>query len=139
MRLAPVFNLLLWSSFMKTCSKMICQLLITVMIAFPFSVHAGMVPTDQSISSVDAVATRDAVRDFVSRDTVAVQLESLGVSRDAAQQRVDSMTQDEVNRLAGEINTLPAGGMAHGWWWAIAAVVVAGVIYTMYYRPNSAR
>jgi hypothetical protein len=43
------------------------------------------------------------------------------------------MTQEEVNQLAGKIDTLPAGASDSGWWIA-AAVVLAIVIWYVWYR-----
>ena len=98
----------------------------------PFSLQAGMIGTDQVIANATAQANRDKVRDFVSRNDVVKQFEFLGVSSAAAQERVNAMTQEEINTVAGKIDSLPAGATSG---WAIAAVLlVAFVIWWMYYR-----
>jgi hypothetical protein len=117
---------------MKFLSKWISQLLIVTMMVLPFSAHAGMVSTDQVVASAQDQANRGKVLEFVSRADVAKQFEALGLSAATAQDRVGAMTQEEINQVAGKIDTLPAGAM-DGWW--IAAIVIVGVIvWWVWYR-----
>jgi hypothetical protein len=53
----------------------------------------------------------------------------MGVDPALAQDRVASMTDSEVHALAGNINEMPAGAMAHGWYWVIGAIIIAALIY----------
>ena len=99
----------------------------------PFSAQAGMIGTDQVVGSAQDRANRDKVLDFVSRGEVVKQLEALGLSASTAQDRVGAMTQEEINKLAGKIDSLPAGASDSGWWIA-AAVVVAIIIWYVWYR-----
>lgn len=119
---------------MKLLYKLISQLLIVSMILLPFSTQAGMIGTDQVVAGVTAQANRDKVLDFVSRSDVARQLETLGLSTANAQERVNAMTQEELNRIAGKIDSLPAGATDSGTWWAIGVVVVALFIWLVWYR-----
>ena len=109
---------------MKFLSKLISQLLILSMVVLPFSTQAGMIGTDQVVDNATAEANRDKVRDFVSRTDVQKQFETLGLTTANAAERVNAMTQDEINRIAGKLDTLPAGAMSSGWWWAIGVIVV---------------
>ncbi len=118
---------------MKFLSKLISQLLIVAMIVMPFSAQAGMIGTDQVVASAQDRVNRDKVLDFVSRGEVVKQLEALGLSASTAKDRVGAMTQEEVNQLAGKIDSLPAGASDSGWWIA-AAVVLAIVIWYVWYR-----
>ena len=117
---------------MKSFSRLICSLLIASLVLLPFSVNAGMITTDQAIASAHDLANRDKVRDLVSRENVAGQLQAMGISSAMARERVDAMTQDEVNKLAGNIDTLPAAGFAAGWGWVIALLFIAGFVYSAY-------
>ena len=92
---------------MKFLSKLISQLLILSMVVLPFSTQAGMIGTDQVVANATAEANRDKVRDFVSRTDVQKQFETLGLTTANAAERVNAMTQDEINRIAGKID--PAG------------------------------
>lgn len=117
---------------MKFLSKLISRLLIVTMMVLPFSTQAGMIGTDQVVASAQDQVNRDKVLSFVSRGDVAKQFEALGVSGSTAQARVNAMTQEEVNRIAGKIDSLPAG--ADSGWWIAAVVIVALVVWFVWYR-----
>ena len=118
---------------MKLVSKLLTQLLIVSMLLLPFSTQAGMINTDQAVASAQDIANRDMVRDFVSRSDVVKQFEMLGINSTNAQQRVDAMTQQEINTVAGKIDALPAGAITN-WGWAGIVAVIGLVIYFMWYR-----
>ena len=113
---------------MKFLSKIISQLLILSMILMPFASQAGMIGTDQVISQAAAQADRARVVEFVARADVEQQLQVLGLTAANAQDRVNAMTQEEVHRIAGKIDSMPAGADNSGWWIA-AVIVIAAVIW----------
>lgn len=117
---------------MKLISKLISQLLIVSMVLLPFSTQAGMIGTDQVIANATAQANRDKVRDFVSRTDVVKQFEALGLTTTTAQERVNAMTQEEINSIAGKIDSLPAGALSN-WGWA-GVVVVLGLAVWYFYK-----
>jgi hypothetical protein len=117
---------------MKFLSKLISQLLILSMVVLPFSTQAGMIGTDQVAASATAQANRDKVRDFVSRTDVQKQFEALGLTASNAAERVNAMTQDEINRIAGKIDTLPAGADSSSGWWIAGVIIIAVVIWYFY-------
>jgi len=114
---------------MKLLSKLISQLLILSMVVLPFSTQAGMIGTDQVVANATAEANRDKVRDFVSRTDVQKQFETLGLTTANAAERVNAMTQDEINRIAGKIDTLPAGADSSTGWWIAGIIIVAVIIW----------
>jgi hypothetical protein len=118
---------------MKLLSKLISQLLILSMVVLPFSTQAGMIGTDQVVANATAEANRDKVRDFVSRTDVQKQFETLGLTTANAAERVNAMTQDEINRIAGKIDTLPAGADSSAGWW-IAGIIIVGVIIWYFWK-----
>jgi len=99
------------------------------MVVLPFSTQAGMIGTDQVVANATAEANRDKVRDFVSRTDVQKQFETLGLTTANAAERVNAMTQDEINRIAGKIDTLPAGADSSAGWWIAGIIVVAVIIW----------
>jgi hypothetical protein len=99
----------------------------------PFSTQAGMIGTDQAVASTQDLANVDKVRDFVSRADVAKQFEAMGLSTTTAQDRVNAMTQEEINRIAGKIDSMPAGASSSSGWW-IAGVIVIGLIIWYIYK-----
>lgn len=118
---------------MKLFYKLISQLLIVSMILLPFSTQAGMIGTGQAVASAQDLANLDKVRDFVSRGDVVKQFETMGITASAAQDRVNAMTQQEVNQIAGQIDSLPVGADS-GWGWVAVVVVVAVVIWLVWYK-----
>ena len=107
--------------------RYICRMLIVCMAAFPFSTYAGMVGTDQVVTAAQSQNARDKLRDLLSRSEVRNQLQSFGISPSAAQARVSAMTDTEVASLAGQIDSLPAGGSSG---WAIfAALLIIGLVW----------
>ena len=111
---------------MRRLYKVIAQVLIVTMVWMPFTAQAGMIGTDQVVASAQDQLNRDKVINFMSRGDVVKQFEALGLSASTAKQRVDAMTQDEISRLAGKIDSMPVGADSSGAW--IAAIIIVGVI-----------
>src|SRR6185295_11663689 len=89
--------------------RLISRLLIVCLIGLPFQVSAGMIGTDQAVTAAQAQAARTAVLGQISRADVAGQLQSLGLTPQAAADRVAALTDAEVAKLSGQIQSLPAG------------------------------
>jgi hypothetical protein len=99
---------------MNAWAKIISRLLIALMIWTPYQfATAGMIGTDQVVASTSQL-DRTTVLNFLSRSDVANQLQSLGIDPTTAQDRVAAMTDQEVQSLAGQINSMPAGAMSTG-------------------------
>jgi hypothetical protein len=90
-------------------TRLISRLLVVCLIGLPFQVNAGMIGTDQVVSAAQAQAARATVLSQISRADVAGQLQSLGLTPKAATERVGALTDIEVAKLAGQIDSLPAG------------------------------
>ena len=118
---------------MKLFYRLVSQILILSMMLLPFSAQSGMIPTDQAIASAQDLANRDKVRDFVSHSDVVKQFEGLGLSSTTAHERVNAMTQEEINRIAGKIDSLPAGA-ASGRTWAAVVLVIGFIVYMVWYK-----
>ena len=93
----------------STFARALCRLLIVCMIGLPFQVNAGLIGTDQVVTAEQALAARDMVNSVVSRTDVASQLQSLGLSPETAKARVAALTDSEVAKLAGQMQSMPAG------------------------------
>ena len=78
----------------------------TMAIGMPLPASAEIVTTDR----IQIAGDRDKVKDFFDRAEVRARMESMGVDRAAARARVDALTDEEVQNIAGRIDTLPAGG-----------------------------
>lgn len=113
-------------------ARQLCRLLILCFGALPFGAYAGLIATDQVATTVQAPAARDQLRDFLARGEVRDQLQNLGIDRRAAQARVDAMTDAEVARIAGRIDSLPAGGISGAA--ALAGLIVVELIWYFWVR-----
>ena len=79
--------------------------------SLPFqAVHAGLVTTDQVIDQVSLAGDRDRIKGFLTREDMRRQMEALGVDPNEAIQRVDGLSDEEVTRIAGQLDQAPAGG-----------------------------
>jgi len=79
-------------------------------LGLPLPVHAGMVGTDAALPS----AERERIVGFLERDDVRQQLQAQGVSPAQAKARVAALTDEEARQLAGQVDSLPAGGNVLG-------------------------
>ena len=104
--------------------RLICRFLIVCMIGLPFQAQAGLIGTDQMVTAEQALAARDMVNSVVSRTDVASQLQALGLSPEAAKDRVAALTDSEVSKLAGQLENLPAGANAGG----LIVLILIGVL-----------
>jgi len=111
--------------------KIISRVLIATMLLTFNPVHAGIVGTDQLINATQVQSDREKVLNFVSRTNVQQQLVTLGANPRTAQDRVAAMTDEEVRTVAGQLDTLPAGG-ANGWAIAGVLLVIAAIWYYVY-------
>jgi len=75
------------------------------------SVQAAIIEADKVvISSTQAQLDRERVQSFIDRADVRMALKKQGIDARAAQARVDALTDDEVQQVAGKLDQLPAGG-----------------------------
>jgi len=120
---------------MKAFSRrFICNLVILSTIVLPYSAHtqAALIGTGQAIANVEA--QRGKVQGFVARADVQKQLASLGLGAAVASERVNALTDDEVQQLAGKIDSLPAG--ADGGLVVTVLLVVVLVLLIFYLMDN---
>jgi hypothetical protein len=114
-------------------AKTICRLLIALLIWTPYQIAtAGMIGTDQFVSSTSQ-ADRNTVLNFVTRSDVQGQLQALGLDPSTARDRVAAMTDQEVQSLAGRINSMPAGADSSAGW-VLLIIIVAAAVWWFYRR-----
>lgn len=118
---------------MKGFYRLVARILIVCMAWTPFSLQAAMIGTDQVVASTADQATRDRVLNFVQRGDVVKQLETLGLSPATAKDRVNAMTQEELSRVAGQIDSFPAGASDQAAW-IVVILVVGFLIWYFYYK-----
>ncbi len=74
------------------------------------SARAGVITTQQYLSAVDREAARRRIDAVLAREEVRSRLEHYGVDPVAADERIAALTDQELELLATELESLPAGG-----------------------------
>jgi hypothetical protein len=72
-------------------------------------VQAKMVTTDQVLEHADPSSDRERVETFILREDVQRQLVLLGINPEEAASRVASLSNEEIQQIAGRLDELPAG------------------------------
>ena len=110
--------------------RIISHLLVISLIGLPFSTQAALIGTDEVLKQAQTQSDRDRVRDFVARADVQKELQAYGVNPQAAKERVDALTDQEVQQIAGKLDSLPAGAIGTGETILLAVLLVV-VIYVV--------
>ena len=109
--------------FMRMTSRLLIA--ISLSLALPVqSVYAGMVETDKVTASTQLQSERERIRTFLDREDVRKQLQTQGVNVENAQARVNALTDQEVQTIAGKLDTMPAGGEIIGILFTIFVVLL---------------
>ncbi len=95
---------------MNCLKRLTASLLIASTALMGLPAHAGMVGTDEVLSSSQAADGREKVQDFLQRDDVRAALQARGVDPQAARDRVKALSDAEVAQLAEQIDRAPAAG-----------------------------
>lgn len=85
--------------------------------------RAGLVTTDQLVEQRTAASERERLAAILLRDDVRQQVEALGVDRDEAMARLASLSDQEIQQIAGKLDELPAGQN-----FLAGVLIVAGVV-----------
>ncbi len=117
----------------STFARLVSRVLVASMIVLPWQAQAGLIGTDQALSAAHGSAARGTVAEFIHRSEVAGELQVLGLSPQAANERVAALSDAEVAGLAGRIDALPAGGIAG----LLPIIVAAFLIYYLLYVPST--
>lgn len=113
--------------------KAICHALIASMLAF--SVHsagAGMIGADSAARPADA--DRTMVLAVLDRAETVAQLQAQGIDPAAARERVAAMSDHEVQQLASDIQSAPAGADISVGGVLLVAAVAAAIWYFVFRR-----
>ncbi|MEW6690292.1 MAG: PA2779 family protein [Pseudomonadota bacterium] len=106
----------------KSFVRFVSGVLIPCVLALPLQAQAGMLGTGEAVAAAQAQAARDALRSLVGRAGAAGKLEALGVTPQAALERVAALTDAEAAALAERIERLPAGADGAGFGLVLVAI-----------------
>lgn len=96
----------------KRLIRVISQFLLVsfLMVNFQHAALAGIVSTTDIIDSQAVQIEKQRIHQLLARDDVRSQLIDMGVNPEDALKRVDSMTDEEAQVFAQNMQELPAGG-----------------------------
>jgi len=107
--------------------KTTCRVLVVSLLAFSFqTANAGLIGADQAAAGTTS-PERAMVLGALDRAEVAAQLQAAGVDPRAARERVQNMTDQEVQAMAQDMQAAPAGGVST-WGW-VAIVLIAALVW----------
>jgi hypothetical protein len=115
----------------STMKKMTCHALVVSLLALSFqTASAGMIGADQAAPT--APVDRGMVLAVLDRAETTAQLQAQGIDPDMARARVAAMTDQEVQAMAQDMQTAPAGALSSGGW--LAVVVIAAAVWYFAFR-----
>jgi hypothetical protein len=76
--------------------------------------RAAMIDTGAILKQNQNDLSRDRIKMFLDRSEVQKNFAAWGVSSKEAKERIDSLTDEEIENIASRIDQLPAGGSAVG-------------------------
>jgi len=98
-------------SFMYRAKRFFCAVL--AFSVFNLSLHgvaaAAIVSTGDIVAAEQVQLDRAQIKSWLAKDEVQKQLIAMGVDVSAAQARVDTMTNQEVQQMAARMDEMPAG------------------------------
>jgi len=114
-------------------ASVLVRVLVALMIWTPYQIaQAGMIGTEQVVQQ-STQADRGTVTAFINRGEVASQLQAFGIDPKTAQDRVASLSDEEVRALSGKIDSLPAGA-DNEWVWVLVIILIAGAVWWAWKR-----
>jgi len=95
--------------FTRPVSHLVVLSLLALNLYLP-AAHAGMIGTEAVINAAQTQQYRERLHNALNRDDVKAQLLARGVDPAQVQARVDSLTNEEMQTVATNMDQLPAGG-----------------------------
>ena len=82
--------------------------------------YAGVISTQEYVTSLDREATRARIDAVLAREEVRSQLEKYGVDPAMTDARIAALTDQELEQLATDLESMPAGG---------SVLAVVGIVF----------
>ena len=89
------------------------------------SVLAALIGTETVLDSVRSQEAHDQLKQFLAREDVQTALIAHGIDPMEAKRRINALSDDEVIRIADQIDKLPAGGNTLA---LIGVIIIAAMI-----------
>lgn len=109
--------------FMRMTSRLLIASVLSLTLPIQ-AAYAGMIGVDQVAVSEQSQNQRERIKSFLDREDVVKAMQAEGLDASTAKARVDALTDQEVQQVAGKIDTMPAGGDVLGILFAIFVVLL---------------
>jgi len=96
--------------FRRLVASLLCVAVLNL--GSPLVAQAGVIGTLQAVESQHRAADLATVNSALAREQVRAQLGAMGVDAAQIESRLGALTDAELRDLAGQLETLPAGGDA---------------------------
>lgn len=106
---------------MNKFNAAIANLVMAAMLVASMPAHAAIVGTEQMVTQETRAASLAKVETFMASEQVAAQLEAWGVAPEVVSERVAALSDAELQQLAANMETDPAGGV----------LVLIGVVFVV--------
>lgn len=106
---------------MRMANSVVLALTLVGMLATSLPATAGIVGTEQMVQQQTRTHALNKVDNFLAEETVAEQLEAWGVAPELVKERMAALSDAELQELAANMKTDPAGGV----------LVVIGVVFVV--------
>src|ERR1043165_5669387 len=119
--------------YFRTCS---CILTYPLLALFLFTTvplmpaQAALIGTEDVLQQRDLSAARKNVELFLERQDVREQVAAFGVSPREVEARVAALSDEEITRIAGKIDQMPAGQNPLGWGFTIVLIILLVLLVT---------
>ena len=107
---------------MKKLKEVLAGLLVTAMLMSSLPAQAGLVGTEQMLSQDARAQSLITVQTFMAGEQVAAQFEAWGVAPEMVEERVAALSEAELQELAINIQSQPAGG---------DGLVIVGIVFVV--------
>lgn len=95
--------------FMRLTSRLLIASILSLTLPIQ-AAYAGMIGVDKVAASEQSQNQRERIKSFLEREDVVKAMQTEGLDASTAKARVDALTDQEVQQVAGKIDTMPAGG-----------------------------
>ena len=110
------------ASMMRITSRLL--IVATMMLGMPLpQANAGLVTTSE-FTAARSQTDRDRIDAFMQREDVLQQMQAMGVDAREARARLASLSDEEVARIAGKLEQIPAGGDVIGVLFAVFIILL---------------
>lgn len=106
---------------MRNTNSIVIALTLAAMLVTSLPATAGIVGTERMVAQETRAHTLDRIDAILAGETVASQLVAWGVAPEMVRERMAAMSDVELQRLAANMETDPAGGV----------LVVIGVVFVV--------